>query len=111
IQDEFDEELPQMIKRADQLYSIDGKMLIEEVNAYFGCSISSEDYDTIGGWLYSQVEIPPMKGQRVTLDHALEFIIEDTYHLRITRILVKKIGELTPSMETHEDASSLKEAR
>lgn len=111
IQDEFDEELPQMIKRADQLYSIDGKMLIEEVNAYFGCSISSEDYDTIGGWLYSQVEIPPMKGQRVTLDHTLEFIIEDTYHLRITRILVKKIGELTPSIETHEDASSLKEAR
>lgn len=105
IQDEFDEEPPHMIKRSEDLYSIDGKMLIEEVNAYFGCEISSDDFDTIGGWMYSQVEIPPMKGQRVALNHSLEFIIEDTYNLRITRILVKKVSFQLHPIEEPEEAS------
>ncbi|WP_248927347.1 hemolysin family protein [Paenibacillus hamazuiensis] len=89
IQDEFDEERPQIEKREDGTYSIDGRMLIEEVNSFFQLQIESDDYDTIGGWIYSQTEIPPKKHQKI-VHGQLEFIIDETDHLRISRIVVKK---------------------
>lgn len=93
IQDEFDEELPAIIKRDEHVYSVDGMMLIEEVNSYFNIHIDVEDFDTIGGWMYSQVELPPKKGQRIVWNDEVEFIVEDTYHLRITRLTVKPIAK------------------
>ncbi|PZD94164.1 hypothetical protein DNH61_19635 [Paenibacillus sambharensis] len=89
IQDEFDEERPDLEQRDEQTYSINGLMLIEEVNSYFGLEIESDDYDTIGGWIYAQVEIPPKKGQSVYYRDTHEFKIEETDHLRISRITVK----------------------
>ncbi|MBB6633978.1 hemolysin family protein [Cohnella thailandensis] len=88
IQDEFDEERPDMEKKDDQTYSISGMMLIEEVNSYFGLEIPTEDYDTIGGWVYSQIENPPRKNQTVEVEEGIRFIIEETDHLRISRIFV-----------------------
>ncbi|UUZ89399.1 hemolysin family protein [Paenibacillus sp. P25] len=90
IQDEFDEERPHIEKRDDGSHSIDGRLLIEEVNSFFGLDIESDDYDTIGGWMYSQVEIPPKKSQRIVYNERIEFVIEETDHLRITRITVKQ---------------------
>ncbi|MCR8634100.1 MULTISPECIES: hemolysin family protein [Paenibacillus] len=93
VQDEFDEERPQIEKKDDHTHSIDGRMLIEEVNSYFGIEIESDDYDTIGGWIYSQVEIPPKRDQRIGYNDSYEFIIDETDQLRISRVLVKKRGQ------------------
>ena len=71
IQDEFDEERADIEAKDDGTYSINGMMLIEEVNSYFGTDIESDDYDTIGGWMYSQIENPPSKGQRIVYPSAL----------------------------------------
>ncbi|THF83853.1 hemolysin family protein [Cohnella fermenti] len=86
IQDEFDEERPDLEKKDDETYSISGMMLIEEVNSYFGLDIPTEDYDTIGGWMYSQIENPPRKNQTIEVEAGIRFIIEETDHLRISRI-------------------------
>lgn len=91
IQDEFDEERPAIECREGDAYSVDGLLLIEEVNEELGLDIRSEDYATIGGWLYSQVEIPPSKHQSVRLD-GYEFVIEDVDHLRISRIMIRPLG-------------------
>ncbi|MFE5323318.1 hemolysin family protein [Paenibacillus sp. NPDC056579] len=99
IQDEFDEERPRIERRDDETHSIDGRLLIEEVNSYFGLEIESDDYDTIGGWVYSQVEIPPKKNQRILYNEQIEFVIEETDQLRISRIVVKKRGNERPQAE------------
>ncbi len=88
IQDEFDEERPNLEKKDDSTYSINGMMLIEEVNSFFGLDIPTEDYDTIGGWMYSQIEIPPKRYQAVELEEGFRFVVEETDHLRISRIQV-----------------------
>ncbi|MBP2118235.1 CBS domain containing-hemolysin-like protein [Cohnella lubricantis] len=88
IQDEFDEERPELEKKDDLSYSISGMMLIEEVNSYFGLDIPTDDYDTIGGWMYSQIEIPPKKHQAVDVEEGFRFEIEETDNLRISRIKV-----------------------
>ncbi|MCZ8514117.1 hemolysin family protein [Paenibacillus filicis] len=98
IQDEFDtEERPSIEKKDEWTYSIDGKVLIEDVNDQFGLDIPSQDYDTIGGWIYSQVEIPAKKGQLASFMDLYDFIIEETDDLRISRVLVRKTQ---PQVET-----------
>ncbi|WP_372631537.1 hemolysin family protein [Cohnella sp.] len=90
IQDEFDEERPDVEQRDDNTYSINGMMLIEEVNSFFGLDLPTDDYDTIGGWIYSQIENPPKKNQFVIAEEGFRFTIEETDHLRISRITVNK---------------------
>ncbi|CAM3517974.1 hemolysin family protein [Paenibacillus lupini] len=92
IQDEFDEERAEIEKRDETTYSISGMVLIEEVNSYFGLDIESDNYDTIGGWIYSQIEIPPKNQQRIEYGEGYVFIIEETDHLRISRVIVQKIN-------------------
>jgi len=93
IQDEFDEERPDVEKRDDNAYSINGMMLIEEVNTFFGIDISTDDYDTIGGWIYSQIENPPKKNQFVLSREGFRFTIEETDHLRISRVTVTRTDD------------------
>lgn len=90
IQDEFDEERPVTERLEDGSYSISGLMLIEEVNSFFGLDISSGDYDTIGGWLYSQIEIPPKANHAVRYNDDVTFTVEETDHLRISRIVLRR---------------------
>ncbi len=90
IQDEFDEERPDVEQRDERTYSINGMMLIEEVNSFFGLDLPTDDYDTIGGWVYSQIENPPKKNQFVIAEEIFRFTIEETDHLRISRITVHK---------------------
>ncbi|MBP1156530.1 MULTISPECIES: hemolysin family protein [unclassified Paenibacillus] len=103
IQDEFDEERPKIERRDAAAYSIDGRMLIEEVNSYFGIRIETDDYDTIGGWIYSRVEMPPQKHQHLIWNDEYDFMIEEIDHLRISRILIIRKGSgVGPDPVIHE---------
>jgi len=102
IQDEFDEERPDVEKHDEGTYSISGMMLIEEVNSFFGLDIPTDDYDTIGGWIYSQIENPPTKSQYVQSEEGYRFTIEETDHLRISRVTVSRVAaeDWEPQAET-----------
>jgi len=90
IQDEFDEERPGIEQLDEMTYSIDGLMLIESINDRFGFELDSDDYDTIGGWLYSRIDIlPPQAGQ--TVEHeGYTFVVEETDNKRISRVKLLK---------------------
>jgi CBS domain containing-hemolysin-like protein len=92
IHDEFDQERPSIEKTDANTHSVDGLLHIDEFNEYFGLGIETDDYDTIGGWVYSQVETPPKKNQRV-LCHGYEFIVDEVDHMRISRVIVRKLAE------------------
>ncbi|WP_134699415.1 hemolysin family protein [Ammoniphilus sp. YIM 78166] len=89
IRDEFDEERPSIEPKENDTFSVDGRLLLEEVNDYFGFRIECENIDTLGGWVYAQVETPPKLNQRVEFE-GFEFIIAEVDNLRITRVLIKK---------------------
>jgi CBS domain containing-hemolysin-like protein len=88
IQDEFDDERPE-IEQKDDLISLDGRMLLEEVNDYLGISLEATEVDTLAGWIYMQIDHPPKVGDSVR-DGGYEFIVGEVDHLRITRVFVKK---------------------
>lgn len=89
VHDEFDEERPAVEMRDADTFSIDGLLLIEDVNRRFELDIDNEDYDTIGGWMYAQVESPPRVNQKVVYGQ-YEFTVEETENLRVSRILVRR---------------------
>ncbi|TCW41462.1 CBS domain containing-hemolysin-like protein [Laceyella sacchari] len=88
IQDEFDDEKPAIQEEAEGT-SIDSGLLIEDVNDHFALNIDDEDNDTIGGWLFSQLQKVPQIGDQVTFGD-WEFTVLEMDELRISRILVKK---------------------
>lgn len=88
IQDEFDEERPMIEKRSDNLYSVDAKMLLDDLNEKFGISIEQENIDTVGGWLATQVDTPPKVGQKAAFGDD-DFFVEEVDRVRITRVLIK----------------------
>ncbi len=92
IQDEFDEERPEVEADGEKTYSIDGKMLLEDVNDLFGLEIDSDNCDTIGGWIYSQIDYPPQLNQTVKLP-TVEFIVDELDNIRITRLKVKLLHD------------------
>lgn len=92
IQDEFDEERPLIENRGTHEYSVAGQLLIEEVNDILGLNLDSEDFDTLGGWIYSRIEMPPEVNQKI-IHEDYEFIIEEVDNRRVNRVLIKKKKE------------------
>lgn len=90
IQDEFDEERPTIEFMEEDSYSVDGLMLISQINDLLHTDIDTDNYDTIGGWMYSQVEIPPRIQQKI-VHNGYEFMIDEVDHLRVSRILIRRI--------------------
>ena len=88
IQDEFDEERSEIEKRDENLYSIDGKMLLEDLEDEFDIKIDDEDVDTIGGWLYDRIGGEPRVGQTASFE-GNTFYVEEVDGVRITRILLR----------------------
>ncbi|WP_145088885.1 hemolysin family protein [Sporomusa sp. KB1] len=88
IQDEFDEERPAVELREEHVNSVDGRLLIEEVNEVFGLDLDAEDVDTLGGWMSARVEMPPRIGQQVNYAD-YEFVIEEVDNMRVTRVLLR----------------------
>lgn len=98
IQDEFDEERPLIENRGPDEHSVDGRLLIEEVNEALGLSLDSDTFDTLGGWIYSRIEMPPKVNQKI-LHEGHEFIIEEVDNRRVNRVFIKKLAENPNIME------------
>lgn len=101
LHDEFEDERPS-VERFDDYYSVEGRMLIEDVNDLTGVIIEDDEVDTIGGWLFKELEGNPAKGKKIVLDD-VSFEVEESTRLRITRIIVRKLTK--PEAEETPDES------
>lgn len=108
IQDEFDEERPFIEQRDDNTYSVDARLLLEEINDELEINLDSESFDTIGGWLYSRIEMPPVIDDKIIYEGD-EFTVEEVDNVRITRILIKVNHPLTKNFEEEADFADRKE--
>jgi CBS domain containing-hemolysin-like protein len=95
IQDEFDVERPVFLVKGNET-SIDARLLIEEVNDYFGIDIKDEENDTIGGWFFARLQEMPEIGSTLEYGDYL-FTVQEMSGRRITRLLVKKQKKQAPS--------------
>jgi len=109
IHDEFDDDLPSVVIKGDVI-SIDGRMLIEEVNDLLGIEIEDEEVDSIGGWLFRLLEGNVEVGRSVTA-YGHVFEIAQAERLRIQRIHVTKATSAAASGTADSDAAGREPVR
>ncbi len=71
IQDEFDEDEAAIEPLGNDTYAVDGRILITNVNQYFGLDLPHEDFDTIGGYVLGALGRPPEVGDVVEVEDAI----------------------------------------
>jgi CBS domain containing-hemolysin-like protein len=87
IQDEFDNERP-ILEEIENGYSIDGRMLIQDLNNMLTTDLSNDDVDTIGGWVQMMLESELDIGKIVTHQN-ITFEIQEIVKNIIVRIKVQ----------------------
>jgi len=94
IDDEHDEEEEAPIKELDDnSYRINALAEIEDFNEVFECSLSDEEYDTVGGLLLAEFGRVPEVGEEV--------VLAKRFHFRVTsadsrRIIMLEMNDLKP---------------
>jgi CBS domain containing-hemolysin-like protein len=68
IQDEFDEDEPAIEEISADLFAVDGRIPITDVNDRFDLDLPHEDFDTIGGYILGSLGRPPETGDTVEAD-------------------------------------------
>ncbi|MGZ7441661.1 hemolysin family protein [Paenibacillus sp. TH7-28] len=102
LHDEFEDERPEVEILAEGVYSVDGRLLIEEVNDLVGSDIEDEEVDSIGGWLFKELEGAPAKGKKIQVDDTL-FEVAESGRLRITRVKITKLQILEPEEDLEDE--------
>lgn len=88
IQDEFDDS-KEIFEQVENGYSIDGTMMITDVNNLLHLDIDNKDVDTIGGWVHMMIEQDPQVGYFTEYEN-YTFTITEVEKTRVTRILASQ---------------------
>ncbi len=95
IRDEYDEDEEKNlinIKVADNEYLVDGSMRLNDLNDLLDVKLSSEDYDSVGGYVTELLSHLPETGESV-VDSGLKFIVEAANETRVEKVRIFKLDE------------------
>jgi len=97
LQDEFDDKRPS-IEVTEKYTSVDGRVLIEELNQMLHLNIEDEEVDSIGGWVFKKLEGMPAIGKKVQYDGHI-FEISEVDRLRIVRLHIYPVPSGKPAKD------------
>lgn len=85
IRDEYDEDEEEPIKEIQPgiEYTALGSAKLDDINEALNIHLSSEDYDSIGGYIIEQLDSLPVHGQSVTTDNNIRLVVDDIDKNRI----------------------------
>jgi len=100
IQDEFDNELPP-VSLTQNGYSVEGRLLVDEVNDLLQIKIDNDEVDTISGWIYVMLGKTPEEGDQIEHEGHV-FTVDQTDGARVVRVNIQTPAqsELSDSQET-----------
>lgn len=88
INDEYDtDELPEIEKKGPSTWEADSRMLISDFNDELGLNIPTEDFDTIGGFVFDLFGRVPEKDETFKYEN-INFKIKEIEGTKIIRITV-----------------------
>ncbi len=93
IQDEYDKEELLYEQISDNEYIIDAKISIEDFNELLDTKLTDQDYDTLGGFVYTQLDKVPSVGDVVTYEN-LTLTVLSTRGRRITKVKVVRTTDI-----------------
>lgn len=87
IRDEYDEDEKDLIRPlGEREYLIEGSMKLDDINNALDLSLSSEDYDSIGGYMIEQLDHLPACGETVQTKEGLILKVEEMHKNRIDKV-------------------------
>ena len=89
IDDEYDEVSTPLRRISKGQYSVKGDMDLEDVNDVLGTDFTSEDYESIGGFVIGLAGKFPKRGEVYYAD-GYEFVVERAAGCTISRIRIRK---------------------
>lgn len=97
ISDEHDEVMgPMLTERPDGSFDVNARLSVEAFEQRFGRVLTDEeraaDIDTVGGLVFTLAGRVPAKGEIVTHENGIEFLILDAEPRRIRRVRVRRVG-------------------
>lgn len=109
VQDEFDQEIPRIEQLSDTEYMVEGITALDEINDKLNLQLDSEDADTIGGYVLSELGKFPKPGDQLIADK-VELTVRELRRQRIHRVLIRILSEqeledLKPPAVTEENVN------
>ena len=102
IQDEYEllEELPQVQQVDEQTIEVDARLYVDDLNDAFGLELpEDEDYDTVGGFVFSTLGHIPQEGEAFSVDEegkegdTFRFTVTAAERTKVLRVRVEKLEE------------------
>lgn len=97
IWDEYDVQIPEIIKIDDNTISVYSKMDIYDLNERFGLDFSTEDFQTIGGYIFGLLGREPEIGDEVETNDIKMKVESMDGHKIVRAILYKEDGFIDKS--------------
>jgi putative hemolysin len=87
IDDEYDIAEDNFVKVSENEYLVEGSSRLSEVNEVLGLDISSNEFDSIGGFIIGLLDRFPDEGEQVSHDN-VTYIVEETFNNRINKLRI-----------------------
>jgi CBS domain containing-hemolysin-like protein len=87
IQDEFDQEKPELVREKGNAFRVSGSMLVVDLEDALNVEFSERDEDTVGGVVLSELGRPPKNGDVVQVGE-VRFEVLESSRRRINMLLV-----------------------
>lgn len=93
IRDEYDEDEDEVFKTiSDTEYEVDGQIKLGDLNDLLDSSLSSEDYDSLGGYIMENLDRLPEQGDMFTAE-GFQFSVVSLDKNRIERVHIIRLPE------------------
>jgi CBS domain containing-hemolysin-like protein len=76
VEDEFDDEQPEIVSEGPMQYNISGNTSLDAINQRFGLKLEGHDVDTIAGLMMARTDKLLVKGGRVELSDATAEVLD-----------------------------------
>ena len=94
IVDEYDREEKLIEQLGDDIWRLDARLPVDELNEMLGTDLPNEDWDTLGGLLFGLLGHVPSPGERVEVE-GIRLTAERIRGRRIAKVLVKRLPVTT----------------
>jgi len=90
IQDEFDNEVEDILEIGEGTYLCDARVDIEDLNEKLSLMLPEEDFDTLGGFVFDMFGKIPVKYEKVKYS-GIDFIIQemDGHKIKTVKLVIK----------------------
>ncbi len=104
IQDEYDTEEPYVEFVSDNEYLFDARVDLDDLNRLMDASLPTDDSDTLGGFIYTELGKVPTVGDQVVFED-MDFTVESVAGRRIKKVRVER--QLSPAAEEPQEENGI----